>query len=182
MIDKNFWEVLWWSWYQSDDKSVFRLLDKIFCLPAIVQRVYLPFLVIFFLMKIHLIQDNRKCFQLSLFQFYEEERPQPSTLYYLLVILIFLKPDKLKQSLAHYFSDSFKKNVFGVENLLWEFAFNYFPFQKGVRSSNRIFHIRNWFESFEVIKLSREERRCILKIKYQADFWKHLDGLFPYIL
>ena len=48
-------------------------------------------------------------------------------------------------------------------------------------SSNRIFHIRNWFESFEVIKISREERRCILKIKYQADFWKHLDGLFSYI-
>ena len=51
---------------------------------------------------------------------------------YLLVILICLKPDKLKQSSGHYFSDSFKKNVFGVENLLWEFAFKYFPFQKGV--------------------------------------------------
>ena len=57
---------------------------------------------------------------------------------------------------------------------------NIFLSKKVLVSSNRIFHIRNWFKSFEVMKFSREERRCILKIKYPADFWKHLDGLFSF--
>lgn len=57
---------------------------------------------------------------------------------------------------------------------------NIFLSKKVLVSSNWIFHIRNWFKSFEVMKFSREERRCILKIKYPADFWKHLDGLFSF--